>query len=374
MFTTGTKLLIGSSVIAIVAAVLYGVTQQGMLGTIGLVSASVALVFLTAINLYVRDSNVSAADIESHATAPAARRPPATSLWPLTAGLGATMVTVGIVTFQATTVLGLIVLLAAITEWTVLAWSERASADQAYNTEVRERIALPLELPILAAIGVGVIIYSISRVMLGLPSKDGAVLTFVVVAALVVLIGSLTSRRRRLSSGTIAGVCTVAVVAIVASGAVYGLSGERTTHHHETTGAIAEDGDCGADETEADEDASQNVAAKANVAASITLTAEDQLTYTVPGYDGGSATLNLPKSTANNVLFTNESAEPRRLSIDTAGATAAADRRVVCTALVEEGGTQLLTVHFAKSGFAAEIPYEFTVPGVDGAVLPVVVP
>ncbi len=185
MFTTGTKLLIGSSVIAIVAAVLYGVTQQGMLGTIGLVSASVALVFLTAINLYVRDSNVSAADIESHATAPAARRPPATSLWPLTAGLGATMVTVGIVTFQATTVLGLIVLLAAITEWTVLAWSERASADQAYNTEVRERIALPLELPILAAIGVGVIIYSISRVMLGLPSKDGAVLTFVVVAALV---------------------------------------------------------------------------------------------------------------------------------------------------------------------------------------------
>ncbi len=61
--------------------------------------------------------------------------------------------------------------------------------------------------------------------------------------------------------------CSVAVVAIVASGAVYGLNGERETHHHETTGAIAEDGDCGAEETEADEDASQNVAAKANVAA-----------------------------------------------------------------------------------------------------------
>ena len=74
MFTTGSKLLIGSSVIAIVAAVLYGVTQQGALGTIGLVSAAVALVFLAAINVYVRDSNVSAMDIEAHATAPAARR------------------------------------------------------------------------------------------------------------------------------------------------------------------------------------------------------------------------------------------------------------------------------------------------------------
>ena len=199
MFTTGTKLLIGSSVIAIVAAVLYGVTQQGTLGTIGLVSASIALVFLTGINIYVRDSNVSATDIESHATAPAARRPPtgpACGRSLLVSVL--TMVTVGVVTFQATTVLGIIVLLAATTEWMVLAWSERASADQAYNTEVRERIALPLELPILAAIGVGVIIYSISRVMLGLPTKEGAVLAFAVVAALVLLIGTLTSRRRKL--------------------------------------------------------------------------------------------------------------------------------------------------------------------------------
>ena len=43
MFTTGSKLLIGSSVVAIVATVLYGVTQEGMLGTIGLASASIAL-------------------------------------------------------------------------------------------------------------------------------------------------------------------------------------------------------------------------------------------------------------------------------------------------------------------------------------------
>ena len=55
MFTTGSKLLIGYSILAIAAAVLYGVTQQGTLGTIGLISASVALVFLASINVCVRD-------------------------------------------------------------------------------------------------------------------------------------------------------------------------------------------------------------------------------------------------------------------------------------------------------------------------------
>ncbi len=374
MFTTGSKLLIGSTVMATVAAVLYGVTQEGTLGTIGLASAAIALAFLAGINVYVRDSNVSAMDTDAHATSPAARQAPGASLWPLVAALGLTMATVGAVTFQAITVLGLILLLAATAEWMVQAWSERASADPEYNHEVRDRIALPLELPILAAIGVGVIIYSVSRVMLGLPTKEAAVVAFVVVAALVLIVGTLTSVRRNLSTGTVAGVCSVAVVAIVVTGAVYGVDGERETHHHETTGEIAEDGDCGAEETEADEDASQSVAAKSNVSATITLTAEERLTYTVPGFDGGTATLTLPRSTPNNVLFRNDSEEHRRLSIDTAGATAAEDKQVVCTALVEQGGMQMLTVRFDKPDFASENGYQFIVPGVDEAVLPVVVP
>ncbi|MGH9133874.1 MAG: hypothetical protein ACRDZZ_08070, partial [Ilumatobacteraceae bacterium] len=98
MFTTGSKLLIGSSVMAVLAAVLYGVTQEGTLGTIGLVSAAMALTFLAAINIYVRDSNLSAMDADAHTTAPAARPAPGPSLWPVTTGLGATMVTIGVVT------------------------------------------------------------------------------------------------------------------------------------------------------------------------------------------------------------------------------------------------------------------------------------
>ena len=374
MFTTGSKFLIGASLMAALAAVVYGLMQRGTLGTIGLVAAAVALAFLATINMFVRDSNTSAMDVDAHVTSPAARPAPGASLWPLSGAVGAVLVTVGVVTFPAITVLGLIVLFATTGEWMVQAWSERASADPRHNTEVRDRIAQPLELPVVGAIGVAVIVYSVSRVMLGVPSKTGAVVAFVVAAALVLAVGTLTSVRRRLSTSTVAGVCSLAVVAVVASGAAYGLSGERETHHHETTRAIAEDGDCGAEETEADENASQTVSAKADVAATVTLTADERLEYTVPGFDGGTATLNLPRSTANNVVFRNESDEERRLSVDTAGATEPDEKRVACTALVEEGGVQLLTVRFDKPGGLTQTGYQFTIPGVDGAVLDVVVP
>jgi hypothetical protein len=374
MFTTGSKLLIAATVVAIVAAVLYGVTQEGTLGTIGLTSAAVALAFLTAINFYVRDSNVPAMDTAAHATAPAARPAPGASLWPLAAAVGVTMVALGIVTYAPITVLGFIVLVAAIGEWLVQAWSERASADAAYNADVRSRMVHPLELPIMGAILVAAIIYSFSRVMLGLPSKTGAVVAFVVVAALVLFVAGITSARRRLSTGTIAGVCSIALLAIVATGAVYGLSGERETHEHETTGDIAEGGECPAEETEADEDASQTVSATANVNAIVILSADEQLGWELPGYDSGLATLTLPRTTVLNVLFRNESSERRRLAIDTAGASNAEDRNVVCTALVEEGGVQLLTLRFDKPSFGVEEPYQFTVPGVEGAAMEVVVP
>jgi hypothetical protein len=62
------------------------------------------------------------------------------------------------------------------------------------------------------------------------------------------------------------------------------------------------------------------------------------------GYDGGSATLNLQTSTDNNVLFNNEVVRTAPSVDRHLGCGGAEDRTVVCTALVEEGGTQLLTV------------------------------
>ena len=45
-----------------------------------------------------------------------------------------------------------------------------------------------------------------------------------------------------------------------------------------------------------------------------------------------------------------------------------------CTALVEEGGSQFMTFTIPVSSSVADGPYTFTVPGVDGQAIEVIVP
>jgi hypothetical protein len=372
MFTTGSKLLIGSAVLATLFAIAYGVTQEGALGTIGLSSAALALTFLAGVNIYTRDSNVSVGDTGATTVSAAARPAPAGSPWPFVAAAGLAIVAIGLVTDVATVILGLVVVLAATVEWMVQAWSERASADPAFNHEIRERIADPLQVPILATLGGAVVIFFFSRVMLSL-TKTGTVVAFSVVAALLLFVAFVFASRPAVSKSTVAGVLTLSLIALVAGGAVAGLSGERDIHVHETTADLAERGRCGTEKTEADKEASQTVGNKANVSANVTLGADGQLSFDQPGFIEAPSTLTLPRSNPNNVIFRNESPDKRRLVID-AGPSGDVESRVLCTALVEEGGKQLLTIIFDTPSFAVEDGYRFTVPGVDTAVLEVVVP
>jgi len=58
MFTTGSKFLIGASVLATISAIAYGVAQDGVMGTVGLASAAVALAFLAGINIALHKISV----------------------------------------------------------------------------------------------------------------------------------------------------------------------------------------------------------------------------------------------------------------------------------------------------------------------------
>jgi hypothetical protein len=128
------------------------------------------------------------------------------------------------------------------------------------------------------------------------------------------------------------------------------------------------------EETEADEKASQTVSAKSNVSATVILREDGTLVAVQPGISGESTSLTLPRSNPNNILFRNETPEERRLVVDAGPIADTEETRVLCTALVEEGGVQLLTVVFDKPSFAVEEPMQLTVPGVETAVMPVVVP
>ena len=107
MFTTGSKLLIGSSVLALVATLLFGILDGGLLGSVGLISATVALSVLAGINVFTRDANVGADEVESFGGAASAAERPGSSMWPFTIGLAAVTVTLGLVTYTAIFVLGL---------------------------------------------------------------------------------------------------------------------------------------------------------------------------------------------------------------------------------------------------------------------------
>jgi hypothetical protein len=301
--------------------------------------------------------------------------------------LGGVLVTVGLVTYPVVFVFGILALIAAAAEWMVQAWSERASADVVFNDDLRGRIAHPLEFPILGAIGAGILIYSFSRIMLFLSKSTGPAV-FAAIAALFLAGGFVIAFRPSLRSGAIGVVCVVAALGLVTGGVSAALEGERELHPHETTGVLAEEGECETpEETEADEHASQNVGAKANLTAEVTLDGDERLTaenLDVAG-DADAGVVIVTRANPTNVLFRNESSEERRLVLDL-GTRAEVDEETgdtlpdtevpaqLCTQLVEEGGTQLLTFSIDTSSTYAETPYRFFVPGVEGAEVEVLVP
>ena len=383
MIPFGSRLLLGATVVAIIGAVAYGCSVSGSLGTTGLISAALALAFLACIVLYTRDADVSSMDPSAATESAAARPAPPSSIWPIIGALGGVLVVVGLVTYPVVFVFGIIALVATTVEWMVSAWAERASSDRHFNVGVRQRLSHPAEFPVLALLAAAVIIYSFSRIMLAL-SKAGGPVAFAIVAALVLVGGVLVAFRPQIPNAALSAVAGIAVLGLVAGGVTAALSGERDIEEHHTTADAAADGECAtADELHSDEDASQNVAAKANLLADITLEHDGRLVVNALGLQESNQ-LYVTRSNVTNIRFRNESDEDRRLVLNL-GERAAIDEATeetipgetvpvqYCTALVEEGGSQFLTFRINQAS-SADNEYTFTVPGVDGQAIEVVVP
>jgi hypothetical protein len=381
MFTTGSKFFIGAAVLATISAIAYGVTQDGVMGTIGLISAAVVLWFLAGLSVVTRDNNFWADEVASVEAAPAATPAPFDSVWPFAFAFSLAVVAVGLVTTQPVVVIGLVLVLVTGAEWTAQAWAERASADAGHNAEVRDRIANPLEFPLAAAIGIGVVIFAFSRIMLWL-SKTGTVVAFSVAGTVIILVAFLLAFRPKVSGKAAAVIVAAGALGLVAGGAAAGLSGEREIEEHETTEGLSSEGEeicTSPEEFEADEKASQSVAATASVAAIITLDEDGALSYELNGPSAeGAEGITLPRSNPSNIVFRNESAEERRLSVSLGTQVLEETEEEVpyyeCTALVEEGGEQNITLIPSVPSTIAEDGFYFFVPGVDGARIDLIVP
>jgi len=378
MFTTGSKLLLGATALSVIGTIVYGIAVGGATGTLGLVAVSIAFAFLAGINLWVRDSNVSAMDTAGIETCAAANEPTETSMWPVVAGLGLALVPVGLVAGFAIAWMAVIVLLVVTVEWMVLSWSDRASSDPVYNASIRKRIMHPMELPILGAVGLGVVIFSFSRIMLYKPGNAGMVI-FSGVASAVLLFGALIAAKRNVGKALVSSLCSVGAVALLGAGVATALDGGHEIKKHEV---IGDDNTCGEEITEADHDPTRAIAAKANLAATIILE-NGQLRAEIIGIAGNPSAVSLLRSNDNFVKFKNLDDGDFRLTaylgdekLNAGTDTEVVVEQIVCTQAVTEGGTQFVVIKPPLPSFAAaeDAPFQFTVPGVETAVLSIEVP
>ena len=104
----------------------------------------------------------------------------------------------------------------------------------AYNASLRKRMLHPIEFPVLAAVGLGAVIYSFSRIMLWIDKSAGPVV-FVVAGALVLFGGFLFASKPSLKKGVVTGVCAIGALGLISAGAVMALDGQRTIEEHPTT-------------------------------------------------------------------------------------------------------------------------------------------
>jgi hypothetical protein len=192
VFTTGSKWFFGLAAAAVVAALVYGgatnpdevgmstftgVLTLGYKGGVGdhlgyavLMGLAGASLFLGATTAAFRDSSVEAeAELLERETVPEVVADPRGSYWPVIAAFGVGFVAVGLVTDAPLVLLGIVVLAAATFEWGVSAWTETATGDPAVNQAIRRRVMMPIEVPVMGALGIAIFVLSISRVLLALP-------------------------------------------------------------------------------------------------------------------------------------------------------------------------------------------------------------
>ena len=385
MVRNGSKLLIGLAAGSLVAMVLYGVTQSwGAMGVVGLAGALVAFALLATLGIESGEGDIDRGS-SAAATAPATAAAPSSSLWPLAGALAAGLTVVGLVTHQMVFVLGVGAIVAVLVEWLFQAWSERASADVEFNREVRRRVMYPLELPIAAALGLGVVIWSFSRIMLAVSKSAGAIV-FIIASALVLLFGFLFAVRPRLGRGIVAGICAIGGLGVVAAGIAGASAGERT----ELIEAY-EEGHFSHKKCEPDKDKYfdkkplNHVSLKSGVAGRVILE-NGRLRAEMLGI-GEQPRFTVARMNPSDVLFENRDAGEYRLAVYLGTGPVTHDGEVVegpdgeplleeivdCTQLMAQGNNGLLTLMVSKPSNPAD-PYRFYIPGLDGAEIELVVP
>jgi hypothetical protein len=187
-----------------------------------------------------RDGDAEATAQVSHLTsAPPVSVPFGLSPWPFITAVSATMVVIGLAMSSIVFSIGLIGLIVAGFEWTVRSWSERATGDPKLNRELRNRFMLPLEVPVGAVLLGGIVIFSVSRILLAL-NKTGAAVAIILLAVLIFVTAVVLAYRPELKRSVLVGVGVAFAVLVIGGGIAGSVAGEAPLHEEgKKEGAVA---------------------------------------------------------------------------------------------------------------------------------------
>lgn len=246
MITTGSKLFYALAALLAVAAVVYGYStgggevgplSVGYKGAVGdhlgygiLLAGAAASALAGFLTTAFRDADPDVGAAMLGVDAPPAVPRTSASYWPVVGAFGVALLIVGLVLNNVFFVAGLIALAAVAVEWTMQAWADRATGDPAVNREIRNRIMLPIEVPVAGALIVGVVVLGYSRVFLAV-SKLGAVWVALAIAATIFVVGTVLSVRPRIRTDLVAGLLAVAAVVTIGAGIFGAVAGERDFEH-----------------------------------------------------------------------------------------------------------------------------------------------
>ena len=377
MFKVGSKLFLGLTGFSALTLVAYLIFVERLaLGGVALSMVFATLVSLSAVVIIVNDGDNEVQPRDASLVR--------ASMWPLVTVVGVVLLILGLVVAQVYFIFGIVVVLAALTEWLVQAWSESASDDAAHNDSARRRLLHPIEFPVIATLGLGVIIFAFSRIMLAISKSAGAV-AFMVLSSLVLLVGAIFALRPALKSAIVSGICVVGAVGIVAGG----IAGQGAGLRSDLVEA-AEEGhythrECGEEKSKYfDKKAMKTLSLRTNPVAIIELR-DGALSAVMTGFNEPQKSVSVPRGNPVTFIFRNFDAAERRMvaSLGAAMGTGAesssekeghSNANETCTQLIPQGAEQALTITYAKPSIAQVEPLTLTVPGVEGQAIEVVVP
>ena len=228
MVPFATKALWGFGFAGVVAAIVYGLATNDDAGGAILAFVSTGAILIGVVVLFADPDQAPwfATGTPLGQEAPIGGRHMYPSPWPFFGALALGTLAVGAATDAVVVVIAVILLAVTAVGWVFQQWSEHPSYTGRYATRIKERLVVPLGLPILVGTLVAIIVISLSRIFLALP-EDGTRAVALSVAVVILLSAFAVAASERMARTALILLLVFAFACLIGAGVAGLVHGER---------------------------------------------------------------------------------------------------------------------------------------------------